>query len=317
MIFCTVVVFRIESDKLSRLTTQSLPRIHIPKVSERLQPDSAPFRYPSYSRDWGVEQDFLEYLETKYQALTTDVANADFVYIPIFWTRYHLWNDYGRYGLEELQAGADELLHLGKPTFTLCQYDDGPKVNLGETRVYLSSRQSDFGVDAPLLASPLPAPFLMKSKRQRHLASFVGRSSTHPLRERLLDSLAGINNLYLSTKSLRPRKFSRLLRDSVITLAPRGYGGSSFRFFEAIQSGSIPWLIGDYDTRPFKAEIDWDRGSFFSSSVKDFHEKFSRIDDFNLPAMEHFVVHELAPRFRFGAWNELLIRDLSRTLGSM
>jgi hypothetical protein len=256
-------------------------------------------------------------LDTKPELVATDVASADFVYLPIFWTRYHLSNEYGRFGLEELQAGADEVLRLGKPTFTICQYDDGPKIKLGETRLYLSSRKTDEGFDAPLLASPPPTPFLKGQKTKKHLASFVGRADTHEVRRHLLDSLKGIDSAYSNTKSMRPRKFSRLLRESVITLAPRGYGGSSFRFFEALQCGSIPWLIGDLDTRPFKDDIDWDRGSFYSSSVDDFHQKFSRLQEFDLNTMEQFVIDELAPRFRFGAWNELLIRDLSRSLSSL
>jgi hypothetical protein len=32
-------------------------------VTPDLMPKKAPFRYPSYSRDWGVEQDFLNFLD--------------------------------------------------------------------------------------------------------------------------------------------------------------------------------------------------------------------------------------------------------------
>ena len=46
--------------------------------------------------------------------------------------------------------------------------------------------------------------------------------------------------------------------DSKFVLAPRGYGRSSFRFFEILQLGSIPiYVWNDINWLPFKEVIDY------------------------------------------------------------
>jgi hypothetical protein len=260
--------------------------------------------------DYGVEQDFYDFLNTSFAGIAHTVREADFVYIPFFWTRYHLQNNFGGDGLDFLQSEANKILALGKPTFTVCQYDDGPLISLPGSRVYLSSRKSLIGLDAPLLASPLPAPSIWQLGRRKYLANFVGREDTHTIRRDLVQRIRAIDGIYTNTKGVGSKKFASILRRSMITLAPRGYGGSSFRFYEAIRSGSVPWLIGDVDTRPFKELIDWDMGSFYSKNVHDFETHFQGLDHAALLEKKSFLQHELMPLFAFGRWNKLLIADL-------
>jgi hypothetical protein len=48
--------------------------------------------------------------------------------------------------------------------------------------------------------------------------------------------------------------------DSKFSLAPRGYGRSSFRFFECFQLGTIPiYLWNDVEWLPFKNIIDYNK----------------------------------------------------------
>ena len=48
--------------------------------------------------------------------------------------------------------------------------------------------------------------------------------------------------------------------NSKFALAPRGYGRSSFRFFEIFKLGTIPiYIWNDIDWLPFKDEIDYNK----------------------------------------------------------
>lgn len=242
--------------------------------------------------------------------LTVDRAvEADYVYIPFFWTRYHLQNDYGSRGLEELQEAVNKITRLGLPSFTVCQYDDGTLVNLENCRIFLGSRKTHENLDAPLLATPLPKGFVINNSK--FLFNFIGRADTHPIREELVKYLAPINGGYVSLDGVSPRKYSKILHQSEITLAPRGYGGSSFRFYEAIQAGSVPWLIGDIDSRPFKNQIEWDEYSFYSKTVSEFLKQFEELTQARISLMRARMMKTLKPLLRLGNWNWLLINELS------
>ena len=63
--------------------------------------------------------------------------------------------------------------------------------------------------------------------------------------------------------------FTHQMLESHVALCPRGYGGSSFRFYEAMSLGVCPMLIGDIDNRPFKKWIDWDRVSAYARAPEE------------------------------------------------
>jgi hypothetical protein len=152
----------------------NLPKIWIAEAQEKFQPPRSPFRYPEYACDFGIEQDFLAFLEKEYPLTVETIDEADYVYIPFFWTRYHLQNNYGSTGLDELQAAITEISGLGLPTFTVCQYDDGPLVNLENCRIFLGSRKTQEHLDAPLLATRLPGGFVVNdSVIKRAIVSLV------------------------------------------------------------------------------------------------------------------------------------------------
>lgn len=152
---------------------------------------------------------------------------------------------------------------------------------------------------------------LRRKDRRRWIANFVGRIDTHPIRKELESALSNRSDVYFSSSPRSPRKYASILMSSQVTLAPRGYGGSSFRFWEAIKSGSIPWLIGEIDNRPFKSSIDWDRCSFWSRDVREFEVTFESLSQYDLDARGRYLVESVAPLFRFGNWCQLLIDDLA------
>jgi len=230
--------------------------------------------YPLHNQDFGVEQDFFEFLKNNPRLQTADPSKADWHYLPIYWTRWHVNHDYAKTGLSELQNYVDDAIINSKITFTICQYDDGPVVNTGDTTQLLASRKSYFGIDIPLLSSAHRIPWFAPRKKTI-LASFVGRLSTHKLRQEMAQHLSKVSGVSIVDSSQGTGRYVNIMLRSHIALCPRGYGGSSFRFFEAMQLGVVPFLIGDQDVRPFKNKIDWEKISIYTDSPA----KISRILD--------------------------------------
>jgi hypothetical protein len=278
-------------------------------VPKQFMPAKAPFRYPSYADDWGVEQDFLKYIENS-DCLTEDLDIATHIYLPVFWTRYWLNNDFGKKGSSELNNFLNSLNLDQSKLFTVCQYDDGPmtELNFGKG-LYLSSRKSEaIGIDIPLLASKLPRLFGKTNKLYQ--MSFAGRFDTHSIRMDLKERSINNDHIYLANKNLKSREFTKLLHQSLVVLSPRGYGGSSFRFFEAMQAGSVPCLIGDIDTRPFKSQISWESVSFYFKTPAEAIETISKMDRDILIMMGESARRTYHSSLKFGSWNKLLIIDL-------
>lgn len=286
-------------------------KIHLASVPRLLQPHESPFKYPSWAEDRGIEQDFLDFLFQESHHIVNDPKDADFIYLPVFWTRYHLLNNFGRTGLTELAEALEPALSMRAHKFTVCQYDDGPLVDLGDTTVYLGSRKSDSGRDAPLLASPIPRP--RRVVRNRFKASFVGRINTHPIRQELSRHLGSRDDILFLDSVKSPRGYAKAMLSAPIALCPRGYGGSSFRFYEALQLGIVPWLIGEFDTRPFRTLLDWDSFSYYSPSVEDFLDRF---DSVGSPEVEEkrTKVGDASAVLKFGNWPHLLIEELGLQL---
>lgn len=282
-------------------------KIYIIPVKEKFQPKSQAFRYPAHSADFGVEQDFYEFL-LKNPALTTlNKKESDFHYLPIFWNRWHLNHDYGKDGLAELQKEFDEVVTEKTKTFTICQWDDGPLINTGEIILFLSARKTEVGIDIPVLCSPHRRPFFMPSKK--YLASFAGRLENHPLREKMASVLKDKLGVQISLPG-STRFFVRQILSSYVCLSPRGYGRSSFRFFEAMQLGVTPFFISDIDNRPFKKFILWDTMSMYTDKPEKIMSiiESHTIEDLVLmgkKSMEFYNEH-----LRFGKWCKYVIKEL-------
>ena len=277
-------------------------KIYILPIPSKLQPNAQSLSYPQHNNDYGVEQDFYKYMKNESDLIADTADKADWHYLPVFWTRWHINHDYAKLGVAELQEEVDKVILDGSKTFTLCQYDDGPVVNLGKTVQFLSSRRTEEGTDIPLLCASHKKPFIRPSKK--HKASFVGRLFTHPLREEMAEYLGSRKDIYISDAHESTKFYVKKILSSYVTLCPRGYGGSSFRFFEAMQLAVTPLLIGDIDTRPFKKWINWDEISLCAKSAK---EASDMLDAFSLDELigmgkqakivyeEHLTFHKWCP----------------------
>ena len=283
-------------------------KIFIIPIENKFQPENQSFLYPAHNKDYGVEQDFLEYLKKNPSLITTDQSEADWHYLPIFWTRWHLNHDFGKTGQEELQEEVNKKIKEDSKTFTICQYDDGPVVNLDKTTVFLSSRKSSKGIDIPLLCSSHKLLFFIPKKK--YLASFIGNIANHPIRKDLTESIKDNKEILIVDGNQGKNFFIKNTLRSYIALCPRGYGGSSFRLFEAMQLGVVPFLIGDIDTRPFKEFIPWNTFSFFTSSTKEAREILSSQNKKELIKMGLLAKKWYLETLQYGRWPMFVIKEL-------
>ena len=238
-------------------------KIYILPIDSQFQPETSRLLHPPHNSDYGVEQDFFQYLHRNPQLVTDNPNEADWHYLPVYWTRYYINHNLGETDLSELQQSVNHSILSDSKTFTICQYDDGPLVNLGATINFLSSRRTEAGVDIPLLCSSHRIPEVKPSKK--YLTTFMGFLHHHSIRQEMFEAIKYRNDLCMATVSTEI--FVERTLESYVVLCPRGYGGSSFRFFESMELGVAPLMISDIDTRPFKEFINWNEISLFTNSA--------------------------------------------------
>ena len=261
-------------------------KIFILDIPALLQPDKQSFQYPSHNKDYGIEQDFFIWIKKQGHLLTTNPNEADWHYLPVYWTRWHINHQFGE-DMESLNLLKEE---VGKcilddaKTFTITQFDGGTLLNLGKTIEFTAARTTNNGIDIPILCSPHRKPPIPVKKK--YLGSFNGSFNTHPIRVEMQKKYAG-NTDTLVQGNLPTRFYKRWFwaknynlntMASYIALCPRGTSCNSFRFFEAMQFGVAPCLIGDRDVRPFKKFIPWDEISYYVPSVDELDNLLHTLD---------------------------------------
>jgi hypothetical protein len=261
-------------------------KIFILKVSTSLQPNPQSFLYPPHNRDFGVEQDFLIWLEKNSQLITQDPNEADWHYLPVFWTRWHILYDFGNdlSALKLLQDECNKILIDDAKTFTITQFDGGTLMNLGKTLEFTAARTINKGIDIPILCDPHRMPVF--PVRKKYIASFNGSFNTHPLRLEMKERFEENSDVLIQggvgtpfyTRWIQGKQYNLNTIGSYLALCPRGTSCNSFRFFEAMQIGVAPVLFGNYDARPFKKFIDWDGISYFVSTIDDLVKLIETLD---------------------------------------
>tara|TARA_Y100001937_G_scaffold103375_1_gene142499 strand:- start:8883 stop:9725 length:843 start_codon:yes stop_codon:yes gene_type:complete len=217
--------------------------------------------YPPYHRG--------EYLEDYFMTFFDDTKIVtDRTFIPVSWTTYYC----DGYSRQDLQRALNDLDRDGK-YFTVCQHDDAVQENLPEDTLIFSAGgncEKPGVIPIPLVCSEIPSEFLREEDRDT-LISFVG-SDTHPIRKECLRHLLekeGVELYYKPWANTVPIDqfdffVGKTLR-SKFCLAPRGYGKSSFRMYEAMRLGSIPVYVSDEHYTPFSDVIDWSEFSVLIS----------------------------------------------------
>lgn len=229
--------------------------------------------YPPFKNGRYMEEYFYEYAMSHKDEIETDL-----VYIPIFWTNLQNHPAFlkQKHNYEILLSRAFLQFPHDTKYFVVVQHDDGPQLRLPKETLIFGACTGT--IPLPLIYEDITNQLLFKprSEKKNLFASFVG-TLTHKVRERMVDTVEGNENIKLVTKphsdwtssvsSSAADLFVDLTLNSKFCLAPRGYGRSSFRFFEAMQLDCIPvYFWDDIEWLPYKDVIDYSK---FSVSIQE------------------------------------------------
>lgn len=176
-----------------------------------------------------------------------------------------------------MQKSLDEWL-VDNPSndgyFTVAQYDDGPLLKLPENTIVYGACSGNIPI--PLIYQDINntlQSFTKKTFLEKNiLCSFIGNITSNNVepnvRKLMFDTLQHNPNFVMinsggwtpSVSMNMQQLFIYKTINSKFALAPRGYGRSSFRFFECFQLGTIPiYIWNDINWLPFQDIIDYDR----------------------------------------------------------
>ena len=230
--------------------------------------------YPPFKQGRYMEEYVYDYL-IEHDCMT------DYVYIPIFWT-----NLQNHPGFPSMKSKYNSLLQAAlakEPNavyFTVVQHDDGPQLDLPPNTIIFGACTGS--IPLPLIYEDRTERLLHESRITKDLlASFVG-SVTHPIREDMCRAIQGHDSIVYQGKNGWSAHVPDALADQFIAmtlrskfcLAPRGYGRSSFRFFEAMLLDTIPvYFWDDQCWLPYQDILDY---SMFSVCISqtDIHRTY-------------------------------------------
>ena len=253
--------------------------------------------YPPFKKGRYMEEFIYDYLTTHQHDIHTTL-----VYLPIYWTNLqnhpNFTSSIAKYDL--LLQRALQTMPQDTRYVTMVQHDDGPRLTLPKNTIIMGACTGT--VPLPLLyedttnhleqqtrlppASPYP-----------WLASFVG-TDTHPVRAEMVRQLTQQDITCHVKSTWSPavpqddaKRFIEITLSSRFCLAPRGYGRSSFRFFEAIQLDTIPiYVWDDIEWLPYQEVLDYDAFSI-SVHVSELHTLHERLKSITEKDYEHMVTH--------------------------
>ena len=218
-----------------------------------------------------------------YEYFMKHEIKSDRVYIPIFWT--NLQNHPGfsqqKHNYQRLLTNALTKMPRDTKYFTVVQHDDGPQLTMmGDVIIFGACSGT---IPLPLIYEDTNNTLLNRLcntlcntspiTHSTYLASFIG-SNTHNIRIKMVTNMTK-PDVFLSSQKVWtdnvPQNLSELFiektLESKFCLAPRGYGRSSFRFFEAMLLNTIPvYFWDDIEWLPYKDILDY---SAFSISIQE------------------------------------------------
>jgi hypothetical protein len=239
--------------------------------------------YPPFKNGKYMEEYFYDYMIKH-----SEEIESEWIYIPVFWT--NLQNHSGfknmRVALNIILKEAYSKYPSSTRFFTVVQHDDGPMLLLPPHTLVFGACIGD--IPLPLIYEDrncvLQSYPKVALQDKTYLATFIG-SSTHPIRKNMTDILRDKSDIVTGLQKTWTNSISKSSADlfidttikSKFCLAPRGYGRSSFRFFESMQLGVIPvYFWDDKEWLPYKEFLDYSK---FSVSIhsKDIHNTYNRL----------------------------------------
>jgi len=214
-------------------------KIFVLSTPALLRPPKQSFKYPAHNENYDMEQDFYIWLKKQKNIITNNPVEADWHYLPVYFTRWHINHNFAEHGegLAQLQQEVDEIIIDEKKTFTIALFDGGTLIDVGKTVVFNGARTINSCIDVPLICSPHRKPPIPVKKK--YLASFNGSFFTHPIRIEMHKRFE-TNPEVLIEGGIPTRFYKRWfwgknynlnIMASYVALSPRGSSCSSFRFF--------------------------------------------------------------------------------------
>jgi hypothetical protein len=252
--------------------------LNILELGKQFRPNTSVI-YPPFKNGRYMEEYFYDYImEHKNNII------SDRVYIPAFWTNIQIHPNFTKtknnYNI--LLKRAYSLLPPETKYFTIVQADLGVELFLPKDTLVFGACYGD--IPLPLIYEDTTNKLLNTTRYnfKKYLASFVGTYTTHSLRKKLFKNLENKPNFKFEVRDNwtnnisedLSEKFIETTLNSKFCLAPRGFGKSSFRFFEAMQLDTIPvYFWDDIEWLPYKEIIDYSK---FSISIheNDIHKTY-------------------------------------------
>jgi hypothetical protein len=225
--------------------------------------------YPPFKNGFYLEEYFLN----KIQHENPEMRRK---YIPALWTNFQIegWFNSRK---NEMQTELNTWFSQNPSEngyFTIVQYDDGPLLKLPKDTIVYGACSGDIPI--PLIyedKNNTLENYPRKSFNEKNiLCSFVGNITANHIqpnvRQEMFNTLAHKPNFKLinsggwtpSVNKNLQNIFIETTINSKFALAPRGYGRSSFRFYECFKLGTIPiYIWNDINWSPFQNVIDYNK----------------------------------------------------------
>jgi len=228
--------------------------------------------YPPFKNGFYLEEYFLKYMKNNNK---TNDKNGR-LYIPALWTNFQIEGWFNNPEIKKTMQNSLDIYILENPCkegyFTVVQHDDGPMLKLPENTIIYGACSGNIPI--PLIYEDnnntlenIKNQKKIEYKDKEILCSFVG-TLTHNLRYICINKLSNIPGFKFNVKQGWSIDIEKNLQDfyinetikSKFALAPRGYGRSSFRFFEILKLGTIPiYVWDDIEWLPYKDIIDYSK----------------------------------------------------------
>jgi hypothetical protein len=260
------------------------------KVPPMLQPPS--LKYAGYEGPW-----FEEYFLQNYHR--SESAGA--TYLPVLWDNFfaqaqahNYWPGEFARRFRAMWKLLEGLSAADKAYFTVLGIYDFPIWNwhLFPKNIVVLAANGYGDAAIPLLKGD--RPFRSQAKDIR--LSFLGRTSTHPSRERMREFFGDSAYFWAGDG------WEEVMIRTAFSLCPRGLGPASFRMYEALSLGSVPVYI--WEKRkwlPYGDEIDWSKIAVIAeaSDMGRAKERIERISDDVLSFMQKEIARVYNAYFRY------------------
>ena len=243
--------------------------------------------YPPFKDGLYLEEYFLLYIRKK-------KPNLKMNYIPALFTNFqnsNWFNENSIYEMSDLLENLyKDLSHYDKTkkNFCVCQHDEGPQIFIPkDTIIFSASLPESCNLNNGLNFIPIPLIYEDRQNRlenverinfneKKYLCSFIGtitKSDKSNVRVKLLEKYEKNKNFYFSSNNdwslnvseEKSQRFIDITKYSKFGLAPRGYGKTSFRFYEILKMSVIPiYVWDDVEWLPYKDFLDYSK---FSISI--------------------------------------------------